>query len=64
MQHQFQVQGMSCNHCEQSITKAVLRLDAAAIVRIERDKNLVQIDSTQARAALQQAIADEGYPAG
>jgi len=60
-QHQFQVQGMTCGHCERAVTQAVLQLDPAAQVRIERTSGAVEVASDQPRAALAQAITEEGY---
>lgn len=57
----FQVQGMTCGHCEKAVTKAILALDPQAKVQIDRTKNEVVVDSAQAREAIANAIADEGY---
>lgn len=57
----FTVEGMTCGHCEKAVTKALLSLDAQAKVVIDRTQNTVQVDSEKNRAALAQAIADEGY---
>ena len=59
--HQFQVQGMTCGHCERAVTDAVQQLDPQASVQIDRAANQVQVYSTQPRAALAAAIAEEGY---
>lgn len=61
MQHQFEVQGMTCGHCERAVTAAVQALDPQARVQIDRAQNRVDIDSTQPREALAAAIAEEGY---
>ena len=61
MQHQFDVQGMTCGHCERAVTDAVLELDPQAQVRIDRAQHRVEIDSDQTREALAAAIAEEGY---
>lgn len=61
MNHIFTVKGMTCAHCEKAITRALLFLDAQASVVIDRQQNLVQIDSVQNREALAQAMAEEGY---
>ena len=61
MQHQFDVQGMTCGHCERAVTDAVLELDPPAQVRIDRAQHPVEVDSTQPREALAAAIAAEGY---
>ena len=34
MQHQFEVKGMTCGHCEMSVKKALIRLDPKATVEI------------------------------
>lgn len=57
----FNVEGMTCGHCEKAVTQALLALDAQAKVVIDRTQNKVQVDSQQSREALAQAIADEGY---
>lgn len=57
----FNVQGMTCEHCEKAVTRAVKRLDQEAEVTIDRATNQVEVDSSQPREALAQAIADEGY---
>ncbi len=57
----FNVEGMTCGHCEKAVTKALLDLDAQARIVIDRTVNRVQVDSTQDRETLAKAIADEGY---
>lgn len=61
MNQTFNVQGMTCGHCEKAVTRALKQLDPQAEVKIDRTSNTVEVDSTQARDALAQAIADEGY---
>ena len=62
MQYQFEVQGMTCGHCERAVTSAIQQLDPQAQVRIDRAQNRVDVDSSQPREALAAAIAEEGYP--
>ena len=57
----FNVEGMTCGHCEKAVTKALLALDPQAKIVIDRSVNKVEVDSNQTRDALQQAIVDEGY---
>jgi copper chaperone len=64
MQQTFTVTGMTCGHCEKAVTRAVRQLDPQAEVRIDRPANKVEVESGQPRAALAQAIADEGYTVG
>lgn len=63
-QHQFEVQGMTCGHCERAVIGAIQELDPQAIVRIDRPQNRVDIESTQTREALAAVIAEEGYSVG
>ncbi len=61
MQQQFTVTGMTCGHCEASVTRAVKQLDGGAQVKIDRERNLVEVDSTEPRDAIADAIREEGY---
>lgn len=61
MQHQFEVQGMTCGHCERAVTAVIQELDPQASVRIDRAHNRVEVDSSQPADALAAAIAQEGY---
>ncbi|MEI8168599.1 MAG: cation transporter [Rhodoferax sp.] len=61
MNQTFNVQGMTCGHCEKAVTRAVKQLDPQAEVKIDRSINWVEVASTQPREALAKAIADEGY---
>lgn len=61
MNQTFTVTGMTCGHCEKSVTRALKQLDPQAEVRIDRSKNLVEVQSQQPREVLAQAIAEEGY---
>ncbi len=61
MKHIFNVQGMTCEHCEKAVSRAIRQLDRTAIVEIDRPANKVEVDSSQPAEALKQAIVDEGY---
>ena len=61
MQHTLEVQGMTCGHCERSVTRAVQQVDPAAQVRIDRTQNQVVVQSDAPREQLARAIAEEGY---
>lgn len=61
MNQTFTVQGMTCGHCEKAVISAIRTLDPQAQVRIERSQNLVEVDTTQTRDAVAQAIREEGY---
>lgn len=57
----FDVQGMTCGHCERAVQTAIKTLDPQAQVRIDRQRNLVEVESNQPRDAITQAIREEGY---
>lgn len=57
----FQVQGMTCGHCERAVTQAIKTVDPQAEVRIDRPAGRVEVQSAQPHEAIAQAIADEGY---
>ncbi len=57
----FTVTGMTCGHCEKAVTRALLQADPQAQVQIDRAQNRVEVASDKPRAALAEAIAEEGY---
>ena len=57
----FNVQGMTCGHCERAVTTAIKQVDPQARVTIDRSQNKVEVASEQAREALAAAIREEGY---
>jgi copper chaperone len=61
MKHEFTVTGMTCEHCEKAVVRAVRQLDRNAEVSADRTANKVEVNSEQPRGALAKAIADEGY---
>lgn len=61
MEHTFDVQGMTCGHCEMAVKKAVMRLDPQAYIEIDRSHNKVVVQSEQARASVADVIIGEGY---
>src|SRR5690606_20778163 len=58
---QFQVQGMSCGHCVGAVTNAVRALDPQAQVKVDLATGQVDVQSQQERAAIVEAIEEEGY---
>ncbi len=61
MNQTFTVTGMTCGHCEKAVTRALKQIDPQAEVKIDRPQNRVEVVSNQPRAALAQAITEEGY---
>ena len=61
MNQSFDVQGMTCGHCEKAVTQAVQSVDPHAQVTIDRPAGKVQVQSNEPREAIARAIAEEGY---
>ncbi len=61
MYNSFQVQGMTCGHCEMAVKRAIARLDPEAKVEIDRNTGKVDVQSNQVREDIAHAIAEEGY---
>ncbi|WP_218241811.1 heavy-metal-associated domain-containing protein [Comamonas fluminis] len=61
MQQVFEVQGMTCGHCERAVTNAIQSVDANAQVKIDRAAKRVEVETAADRAAVAAAIAEEGY---
>jgi len=58
------VEGMSCNHCVNSIKKAVEDIDGVISVDVNLDKKTVTVEYNQDKAKadyIKEAIEDEGY---
>lgn len=61
MEHVFQVQGMTCGHCERAVKQAVAQVDAQATTTVDLATGRVVVQSSSTREALAQAIREEGY---
>ena len=61
MKHSFHVEGMTCEHCEKAVVRAVRQLDNNAQVVADRLKNKVEVDSSASEQDITQAIVEEGY---
>jgi copper chaperone len=61
MKQILDVKGMTCGHCEKSVTTAIKLLDPQAEVTIDRSQNRVEVTTDHTREALADAIREEGY---
>lgn len=59
----FQVEGMTCGHCESAVARAVRTVDPDARVTVERSAGRVLVDSAADPDAVQHAIVAQGYTA-
>ena len=58
------VEGMSCSHCVNAVTKAVTALDGVEGVNVDLEKKTVTVDHDNAIASvnsIKEAIEEEGY---
>jgi len=58
---ELQVEGMSCGHCVNAVTKSVRALDGRARVDIDLATHKVKVESSAALDSIKQAITDAGY---
>ncbi|WP_151637346.1 heavy-metal-associated domain-containing protein [Noviherbaspirillum aerium] len=60
--YELQVEGMSCNHCINAVTKAVQEVDAGAKVEIVLAEQKVSIASGADLQRIKSAVEEAGYP--
>jgi copper chaperone len=58
---EFNVEGMSCQHCVSAVTNAIRERDAAARVQIDLAAGKVTVESAAPVETLKDAIDDAGY---
>lgn len=61
MNQTFDVQGMTCGHCERAVRQAVKAVDPNAEVKVDLGAKRVEVESDQLREVIANAIRDEGY---
>lgn len=58
------VEGMSCSHCVNAVTKAVTALEGVSGVNVDLEAKTVTVDFDDAHVSLEsikEAIEEEGY---
>jgi copper chaperone len=58
---EFEVQGMSCQHCVAAVTRSIHEIDPQAQVKVDLARGKVAVESTQSADALKEAIDEAGY---
>ncbi|SEQ18025.1 copper chaperone [Solimonas aquatica] len=61
--YEFEVKDMNCNHCVQSVTRAIQSQDPGAKVSIDLATKRVKVESQADETAIRRALADADYPA-
>lgn len=59
---EFNVEGMSCSHCVNAVTRAVKAVDPRAEVDVDLAGHKVRVESASPREALAAALDEAGYP--
>lgn len=57
----FQVQGLTCGHCVQAVTKAVKAVDPRADIAVDLKAKSVTVDSTADGEVIADAVRGAGY---
>lgn len=60
---QFEVKGMTCQHCVRAVTQVVQERDPAAKVEVDLPRGVVKVDSSLAPEVIIGLIGTEGYAA-
>jgi copper chaperone len=60
---ELDVQGMSCDHCINAVTRAVKAIDAQARVDVDLARGRVRVEGSRAADELVKALDEAGYPA-
>lgn len=58
---QFQIDDMTCKHCEATITKAIQEVDAHAQITIDLSAHKVVITSDKSASLFASSITEAGY---
>ncbi|CAE6849340.1 hypothetical protein R69927_07070 [Paraburkholderia domus] len=58
---EFQVEGMSCQHCVAAVMNAIREHDETAQVQVDLASGRVAVESAQPADALKAAIDEAGY---
>lgn len=59
---ELQVDGMTCGGCEESVTKALLRVPGVTAARADHASGLVTVEGEELpQDALEAAVVDAGY---
>jgi len=63
MSQTLTVEGMSCDHCEQTVEEALEEIDGVTDAKADHESESVTIDGSADSETLVSAIEDAGYDA-
>lgn len=59
---QFYIENMTCGGCARGVTKAIQRVDAAAVVTADPPQRKVEVQTSVTREQLVAALQAAGFP--
>jgi Copper chaperone len=60
----LKIQGMTCGHCEQAVSKALAQVPGVTrVVEVSRERELAIVEGDAQPQALVAAVIEEGYSA-
>ena len=59
--YELKVEGMSCNHCVNAVTKSVQAVDPAAKVDVDLSQQTVRVTSSASIEQIACAVDEAGY---
>lgn len=60
----LKVTGMTCEHCEKAVTKALSQVAGVdQVVEVDREREVAVVDGRPEEGALLAAVREEGYEA-
>ncbi|MDS0476301.1 heavy metal-associated domain-containing protein [Natrinema sp. 1APR25-10V2] len=63
MSQTITVEGMSCEHCEQTVEEALEDVDGVETVAVDRDAERATVEGDAATGDLVEAVDEAGYEA-
>lgn len=63
MTTRISVEGMSCEHCEQTVEDALRGVATVSMACVDRETETARVEGNPDTAALVQAVEDAGYTA-
>ncbi|HJV80733.1 heavy-metal-associated domain-containing protein [Noviherbaspirillum sp.] len=60
--YELKVEGMSCGHCVNAVTKSVQAVDSAAKVEVDLATQKVRVMSSAKLDDIKSAVSEAGYP--
>ena len=59
----LRIENMTCGGCAKSVTRAIQSVDPHARIETNPAARTVKVETTASSAAVQQVLAEAGYPA-